>query len=120
MTRIIGADMRRLAALLALVLVAGTATSAMARPAHHRALRTATPPPVTAVDCEEHEAWVDGDATAVAKALPTGYTALSDGNGSPIVFARAEHCSSSTAAGRTRPVTIADWGVVVNTPDGGG
>jgi hypothetical protein len=112
--------MRRLAALLALVLTASTATSALARPAHHRGPRTATPPPVTAVDCEEHEAWVDGDPTTVAKALPPGYTALTDGNGAPIVFARAEHCASLTAAGHTRPVTLADWGVVVNTPDGGG
>src|SRR6059058_535273 len=118
MTTIIGADMRRLATVLALVLIASTATSAMARPAAHRAPRTATPPPVTATDCEEHEAWVDGDSATVAKALPRGYTALKDGNGAPIVFARAEHCSALTAAGRARPVTVADWGIVVNSPDG--
>jgi hypothetical protein len=119
MTFSIGADMRRLALLLALLLTVTTATSALARPAH-RAARTATPPPVTAVGCEEHEAWVDGDPAAVAKALPAGYTAATDGDGAPLVFARAEHCAALTAAGRTRPVTLADWGVVVDSPDGGG
>jgi hypothetical protein len=65
--------MRRLAPYLAVVLMLSTATSAIARPAGHRA-RSATPAPVTATDCEEHEAWVDGDPATVAKALPHGYT----------------------------------------------
>ena len=98
-------------------------TSAAAAPRHHagrHGVVSATPPPVTALDCEEHEAWVDGDAVQVATVLPRGYTAVTDSNGAPIVFARAEHCSSLTANGRTRPVTNADWGVVVQSPDGTG
>src|SRR5438477_10470835 len=116
--------MRRLALLVGLVLTIAAAPSALARPAPHRAvrpatLRTPTPAPVTGTDCEEHEAWVDGDPATVAKALPAGYTALTDTNGAPIVFARAEHCSGFAAPGqRPRPVTVADWGVVVKTPDG--
>lgn len=118
--------MRRLAPYFALVLAVTTATGALAQPARHHVRRTAapvtaTPAPVTATDCEEHEAWVDGDATTVAKALPKGYTALTDSNGAPIVFARAEHCGALTTPGaKPRPVTVADWGIVVNTPDGQG
>ena len=115
--------MRRLAPYFGVLLALTAGTSAVAQPAPHRpaAARTATPAPVAATDCEEHEAWVDGDAAAVAKALPAGYTALTDTNGAPIVFARAERCSSLAAPGqRPRPVTVADWGIVVNTPDGDG
>jgi hypothetical protein len=117
--------MRRMALLVTVVLTFSTATGALARPAGHHARtaapRTATGAPITATDCEEHEAWVDGDPATVAKALPRGYTALTDSNGAPIVFARAEHCSALVAPGqRSRPVTVADWGIVVNTPDGQG
>jgi hypothetical protein len=80
----------------------------------------ATPPPATATGCEEHEAWVPGDAAAVAARLPKGYTAFTDPSGAPLVFARAERCDALTADGRTEPITLADWGVVIDTPDGMG
>jgi hypothetical protein len=107
---------RLLAAAAVLALVAAPAASARqdAGPA------SATPPPVTGTGCEEHEAWVDGDSTAVAAVLPKGFTPVQDGNGDPIVFARAEHCGSFISGGHSQPVTIADWGVVVNSPDGTG
>jgi hypothetical protein len=75
----------------------------------------ALPGPLAGTGCEEHQAWVDGDAKAVAARLPKGYTAVTD-NGSPLLFARAMHCDALDGA----PVTIADWGIVVQTPDGGG
>lgn len=103
-----------------LCLLTLAASSLPATAAQPRRVPTATPPPVIATGCEEHEAWVDGDAAAVASRLPKGYVAVSDSNGAPIVFARAERCAHLTAAGRTAASTIADWGVVVQTPDGHG
>src|SRR4051794_6084371 len=102
---------------------AAVAALTLAMPAvadHGRAPRTATPPLVTATGCEEHEAWVEGDPAAVAQRLPHGYTPVITPSGKPLVFARAEHCRAVTTAGRTAPATIADWGVVVGTPDGHG
>src|SRR3954471_11072209 len=72
-------------------------------------------PPVAATGCEEHQAWVDGDAAAVAARLPARYTPVMDG-GRPLLFVRAQRCDSLDG----RRTTIADWGVVVETPDGGG
>lgn len=109
----------RLVWLVAMVVTAAGTTSATAAQRHSRPAG-ATPAPVTALDCEEHEAWVDGDAAQVAKVLPPGYTWQSDANGAPLVFARAEHCAALTVGGHTRPVTNADWGVVVQSPDGTG
>src|SRR5690242_5341682 len=109
MTTVIGDRlMRRLAPYVGMALALSAATSAVAQPTHHRPApaRSATPAPITATDCEEHEAWVDGDPATVAKALPAGYTALTDTNGAPIVFARAEHCAALATPGRApRPVT---------------
>ena len=82
--------------------------------------QTATPPPVTGTGCVEHEAWVDGDTKAVAAALPASYTAVTDGNGDPIVFARAERCDAINDGGAAHPVVVADWGIVVDTRDGTG
>src|SRR4051794_7569739 len=78
------------------------------------------PAPVTATGCEEHEAWVPGDAAAVAARLPKRYKAYVDASGAPLVFARAERCDALSADGRSAPVTVADWGVVIDTPDGMG
>src|SRR3954447_15858601 len=78
------------------------------------------PAPVTATGCEEHEAWVDGDAAAVAAVLPKRYTAFTDANGAPLVFARAMRCDAAASAGRPAPVVMADWGVVIDSPDGAG
>jgi hypothetical protein len=68
----------------------------------------------------EHEAWVQGNPQAVAKALPKPYAAFTDSSGNPLVFARAEHCAALDAGSGARPTTIADWGVVVKSPDGFG
>jgi hypothetical protein len=94
------------------VVVAAVVPAAAARTAE---APTATPPPVSATGCEEHQAWVDGDAKVVAARLPDRYTAVMDG-GSPLLFVRAQHCDALEGA----PVTIASWGIVVETPDGGG
>jgi hypothetical protein len=80
---------------------------------------TATPEPVTATDCEEHQAWVEGDAAAVAAELPDGYRPVMH-DGKPLLFARAQRCAALDAGGRTAPATTASWGVVVETPDGTG
>lgn len=104
----------------AFVAVVAALASAVPAQADTRAGRTVAQAPVAAVGCEEHEAWVDGDPSAVATLLPKPYTPVMDGNGKPLVFARAEHCAAATVAGRTAPATIADWGVVVNSPDGVG
>src|SRR2546423_3166206 len=79
-----------------------------------------TPEPIAGTGCEEHEAWVDGDAAAVAARLPKRYTAFTDANGAPLVFARAMRCQAENVGGQAAPVTIADWGVVIDTPDGMG
>jgi hypothetical protein len=71
--------------------------------------------------CQEHQAFVEGDEAAVAARLPKRYTALRDpGTGKPLVFARAMHCEKLTLAGRTAPVTVASFGVVIESPDGRG
>jgi hypothetical protein len=101
-------------------LVIALAAPAAALSAGAQTSGTAAPPPVTATGCEEHEAWVDGDAAAVAARLPKRYKAFTDANGAPLVFARAMRCQAQTVDGRTRPTTIADWGVVIDTPDGMG
>jgi hypothetical protein len=76
---------------------------------------------VAAADCTEHQAFVDGDDTAVAAWLPKHYTPVRDGaGGPPLVFARALHCNTATVGGHTGPVTLASIGVVVESPDGVG
>ena len=86
-----------------LALLSGAATAAG---------QTATPAPLAHTGCVEHEVWADGDATAVAQRLPSKYTAATDGgNGAPLIFARAMRCG---------PLVLADYGVVVDSPDGYG
>jgi len=109
--------MKRTLMILVALLPVFFVSHAMART---RTVHAAAPRPVTAVGCEEHEAWVDGDARAVAAALPKAYTPLTDASGNPVVFARAEHCAAVNVGGKSRPATLADWGVVVNSPDGFG
>jgi hypothetical protein len=72
-------------------------------------------------DCQEHQAFVDGDPAAVAARLPKHYTAVLDASsGRPLLFARAVHCEKLTLDGRTAPATMASFGVVVESPDGKG
>jgi hypothetical protein len=71
--------------------------------------------------CQEHQAFVDGDANAVARRLPQAYTPVTDGpSGPPLLFVRALKCQSVTLDGRTAPATMASFGVVVDSPDGRG
>jgi hypothetical protein len=76
---------------------------------------------VSATNCIEHQAFVDGDDAAVTARLPKHYTPVRDGaTGKPLVFARALHCEKSTLDGHTAPITLASIGVVVDSPDGVG
>src|SRR4051794_35676143 len=103
---------RRWVAALVLATTMTVAPAAAAAP-------TATPPPLTGLDCVEYQVWAHGDAKAVAARLPTKYSAYMD-NGAPLVFARALHCAHGDADGRTDPVTLADYGIVITSPDGYG
>src|SRR4051812_24143824 len=75
---------------------------------------------VAGTDCLEHQAFVDGDDAGVTARLPKRYTPVRDGNGRPLVFARALHCNQTTIDGRTAPATLASIGVVIESPDGVG
>jgi hypothetical protein len=75
---------------------------------------------VSATNCVEHQAFVDGDDAAVAARLPKHYTPVRDVNGKPLVFARGLHCEQSTVDGKTGPLTLASIGVVIESPDGVG
>jgi hypothetical protein len=75
----------------------------------------------TTNNCIEHQAFLDGDDTAVARRLPTRYMAVRDpSSGRPLLFARAIRCQSITVDGHTAPATMASFGVVVDSPDGQG
>src|SRR3954465_1047390 len=86
------------------------------------AARAAAAPQFIATgDCLEHQAFVDGDAQAVAARLPRAYTPVTDGpDGPPLLFVRALQCQMVTLDGVTRPATMASFGVTVESPDGRG
>src|SRR5438270_1641746 len=93
----------RLVAMLAIAILGGGARSAVAQP----------PSFITTAGCQEHQAFVDGDAAAVAARLPKRYSAVRDAaSGRPLLFARALRCQSVTLDGRTTPATMASFGVV--------
>src|SRR5207244_11011283 len=72
-------------------------------------------------DCQEHQAFVDGDAAAVAARLPKHYTPVLDASsGRPLLFARAIRCREVTIDDRTAPATMASFGIVIESPDGRG
>jgi hypothetical protein len=72
-------------------------------------------------DCQEHQAFVDGDEAAVAARLPERYMPVRDpSSGRPLLFARAVHCQRVTLGGRTAPATMASFGIVIDSPDGKG
>jgi hypothetical protein len=101
--------------------VAVTAGAALAGPA--AAVRSAGRPAGFMVtrDCQEQQAFVDGSAPAVARALPRRYAAVTDpATGAPVLFARGLDCAAVTIAGRTAPAVIASFGVTVQSPDGTG
>jgi hypothetical protein len=101
-------------ALVAILVAVGTLAAAGSA-----AAATATPPPAVGRDCVEYQVWAHGDAAAVAARLPDEYAPYMDG-GEPLVFARAERCERLDAAGRSAPMTLADYGIVITSPDGYG
>lgn len=103
-----------------LLLAASIAAVAVQAGSVGAAAATAQPPGVTlARSCDENQAFVDGDAAAVAAVLPAHYTAVLDPvTGNPLLFFRAERCDSIAVGGSAQPGTIADFGIVVQTPDG--
>jgi hypothetical protein len=71
--------------------------------------------------CDHHQAYVAGDESAVAGRLPDRYTPVRDrGSGGPVLFVRAIRCPAVTIGDATVPVTMASFGVVVESPDGRG
>src|SRR4051812_23845722 len=82
----------------------------------------AAPQFVVTGDCQEHQAFVDGDEQAVAARLPKRYTPIRDGgpDGPPLLFVRALKCQKVTLDGKTAPATMASFGVTVESPDGRG
>jgi hypothetical protein len=72
-------------------------------------------------DCQEQQAFVDGSARAVARALPRRYAPVADpATSAPVLFVRGLDCAAVTIAGRTAPAVIASFGVTVQSPDGTG
>jgi hypothetical protein len=72
-------------------------------------------------DCQEQQAFVDGDPAAVAARLPERYTPVRNpASGRPLVFARGLRCAQVALGGRSAPVINASYGVVVESPDGRG
>jgi hypothetical protein len=72
-------------------------------------------------DCQEHQAFIQGDPGAVAAQLPGRYTPVRDpATRAPVLFVRALKCAALEADGRAAPATVASYGVVVNSPDGSG
>ncbi len=92
------------------VLVAGAVTAAS----------SADPEYVVVHNCNEQQAFVDGDSAAVAARLPQRYTAVRDPvSKAPLLFFRAEHCLV-TLGSSSFPATMASFGIVVKSPDGRG
>jgi hypothetical protein len=79
-----------------------------------------TPSFMEGANCDEHQAFVEGDGEAVAARLPRGYTPLRSASGAPLVFARALRCGDSRIDGRGGPSLLASYGVVIESPDGRG
>jgi hypothetical protein len=103
---------------LAVTLVALTALTVVGLPAAGASTPAAF---ATTTECQEHQAFVDGDAAAVAGRLPHRYNAVEDPtNGRPVLFVRGIRCPLLTIDGRSGPVTMASFGIVINSPDGGG
>lgn len=72
----------------------------------------------TGSGCVEHQAFVEGDEAAVAARLPDGYEPVRTTSGTPLVFARAIRCDEVAAGGEPYPAVQANYGVVVESPDG--
>src|SRR5438067_800161 len=111
----IGSSGRVIAALLGGLMV-GCATPVSAATSHPSA-----PAFMVTRDCQEEQAFVDGDASAVARQLPHRYSAVRDPfSDAPVLFFRGERCGAVTVDGATAPATMASFGVLIQTPDGTG
>jgi hypothetical protein len=85
------------------------------------AASAASPSFATTEACDEHQAFVAGDDRGVAAQLPKRYTPVREPEqGRPVLFARAIRCRALTIGDRSRPVTMASYGIVVESPDGRG
>ena len=77
--------------------------------------------PAPGKDCQEQQAFIDGDPAVVAARLPQKYKALTNpSSGRPLVFARGLRCAALTLGGRTAPGVMASYGVLIESPDGTG
>ncbi|MEA2450890.1 MAG: hypothetical protein QOG63_2822, partial [Thermoleophilaceae bacterium] len=74
--------------------------------------------PALAGGCDEQQAFIEGDAAAVAERLPQRYTPVKAADGSPLLFARAIRCDSLAADGASGPAVMASYGVLIESPDG--
>jgi hypothetical protein len=71
--------------------------------------------------CIEHQGFVDGNEAAVAARLPRRYTPVRDTvSGRPLLFVRAMRCRRALLGRTARPLTMASYGVVIESPDGKG
>jgi len=71
--------------------------------------------------CDEHQAFVEGDESAVAARLPDRYAPVRvPASGRPLLFVRALRCRSLTIDGHAGPAVMASYGVVIESPDGRG
>ena len=71
-------------------------------------------------DCQEQQAFVEGDDAAVAARLPKAYTPIRTASGRPLVFARGLRCRDVALDGTSGPAVMASYGVVIESPDGRG
>ena len=79
---------------------------------------SAAPSYTTGEGCTEHQAFVEGDDAAVAERLPDGYEPIRTSSGAPLIFARAIRCETIAAGAEGFPAVQANYGVVVESPDG--
>jgi hypothetical protein len=73
---------------------------------------------ITATGCEEHQAFVEGDDSAVGEKLPGRYVPVRAPSGQPLLFVRAIRCDALGVGARSAPGVMASFGVVIESPDG--
>ena len=78
----------------------------------------AAPSYVSAAGCTEQQAFVEGDEAGVAARLPDSYEPVRTSSGAPLVFARAMRCDMVAAGHERFPAVLANYGVVIESPDG--
>lgn len=73
---------------------------------------------ITADGCEEHQAFIQGNETAVATHLPDRYVPIRTSSGQPLLFVRAIRCDALGIGASSAPGVMASFGVVIESPDG--